>query len=298
MPAPSAAPHQTLAPPPPGPGKSLGQARADLGLSREDVARQLHLKPQHIVALEDDDYQSLPGATYVRGYLRSYAQLLGLSAEPILEAHARMVGGQQPTTLPSLSPPPQATSSHRHIRLTTYLVAAIVFGLALVWWQGGKSPPSPEIVHQDKGTPEHTGDLMGPPVLPPEAVPAAPLTNADHAYMNTPAPLRGADPVAQPAAVAPTPAPVGTAPARAQLSLYVEQESWIEVRDGQQNRLLYESFPSGRTMMLEGIAPLYVFLGNADGVRVEFNGKPFDLAPHKRGQVARFALGAAPDTTR
>lgn len=282
MPAPSAAP--------PGPGKSLGQARADLGLSREDVARQLHLKPQHIVALEDDDYQSLPGATYVRGYLRSYAQLLGLSPEPILEAHARMVGGQQPAVLPDLSPPPQATSSHRHIRLTTYLVAAIVFGLALVWWQGGKSPPTPEFGRPDKGAPAPTGDLMGPPALAPEAVPAAPLTNADHAYMNTPAPLRGADPAAQPAA----PPPSTPAPARAQLSLYVEQESWIEVRDGQQNRLLYESFPAGRTMMLEGIAPLYVFLGNADGVRVEFNGKPFDLAPHKRGQVARFALGAGP----
>ncbi len=284
MPAPSAAPPQTLAPPPPGPGKSLGQARADLGLSREDVARQLHLKPQHIVALEGDDYQSLPGATYVRGYLRSYAQLLGLSAEPILEAHARMVGGQQPAVLPDLSPPPQATSSHRHIRLTTYLVAAIVFGLALVWWQGGKSPTSPEIAHVDKGAPTQAGDLMGPPALTPEAVPAAPLTNADHAYLNTPAPMRGADPVAQPA----------QAPARAQLALYVEQESWIEVRDGQQNRLLYESFPAGRTMMLEGIAPLYVFLGNADGVRVEFNGKPFDLAPHKHGQVARFALGVGP----
>ncbi|MBI5613115.1 MAG: helix-turn-helix domain-containing protein [Gammaproteobacteria bacterium] len=294
MPAPNAAPHPTPAPAPPGPGRSLGQARTDLGLSREDVARQLHLKPQHIVALEDDDYQSLPGATYVRGYLRSYAQLLGLSPEPILEAHARMIGGQQPAVLPSLSPPPQATSSHRHIRLTTYLVAAIVFGLALVWWQGGKPPPTPEIGRLDTRAPAPTGELMGPPGPLPDAAPAAPLTSADHAYMNTPAPLRGADPIVQPAAPAnpPSPAPVGAAPVRAQLSLYVEQESWIEVRDGQQNRLLYESFPAGRTMMLEGIAPLYVFLGNADGVRVEFNGKPFDLAPHKRGQVARFALGA------
>lgn len=291
MPEPSAAPHQSLAPPPPGPGKTLGQARADLGLSCEDIAQQLHLKPRHIVALEDDDYQSLPGATYVRGYLRSYAQLLGLSPEPILEAHARMVGGQQPSTLPNLSPPPQATSSHRHIRLTTYFVAAIVFGLSLAWWQGRKSPPTPETAHNSEGAPAQVGDLMGPSVPPPNTVPAAPLTNADQAYMNTPAPLRGSAPVAQPVVPPSTPAPVGTPPARVQLSLYAEQESWIEVRDGQQNKLLYESFPAGRTMMLEGIAPLYVFLGNADGMRVEFNGKPFDLAPHKRGQVARFALG-------
>ena len=270
-------------PPPLGPGKALAQARTDLGLSREDVARQLHLKSPLIGAIENDTYESLPGATYVRGYLRSYAQLLGLSAEPILEAHARLVGGPQPLTLPSLSPPPQATSGHRHIKLTTYLVASIVVGLALLWWQGSNNLPMPKIASMDKGAPAQTDALTGPPNSD-QTAPATALTNADHAYMNTPTPLSGAAAVAPP-----TPAPTS---ARAQLSLYVQQESWIEVRDGQQNRLLYESFPAGRTMMLEGIAPLYVFLGNADGVRVEFDGKPFDLAPHKRGQVARFTLGS------
>ena len=296
MPAPSVPPpKQILTPPPLGPGKALAQARTDLGLSREDVARQLHLKPPLVIALENDNYESLPGATYVRGYLRSYAQLLGLPAEPILEAHARLVGDPQPLALPSLSPPPQVTSGHRHIKLTTYLVASIVVGLALLWWQGSNNLPTPEIARMDKGAPAQTDALMGPPSTG-KAAPAAALTNADNADMNTPTPLSGTTAVASP-----TPMPT---PARAQLSLYVEQESWIEVRDGQQNRLLYESFPAGRTMMLEGMAPLYVFLGNANGVRVEFDGKPFDLTPHKRGQVARFVLGPgagsvpAPDAVR
>jgi len=268
------------APAPQGPGKSLAQARTDLGLSREDVARQLHLKVLLIIALENDDYELLPGATYVRGYLRSYAQLLGLSAEPILEAHAQLVGGPQPASLPSLSPPPQATSGHRHIKLTTYLLATVVVGLALLWWQQGKNGSTPKTANtanMDVSVATQTDGPMGPPIDS-KAAPTMPLTNADRAYMHTPTPLSGTTAAA--------------APARAQLSLYVEQESWIEVRDGLQNRLLYESLPSGRTLMLEGIAPLYVFLGNANGVRVEFNGKPFDLAPHMHGQVARFALGA------
>ena len=47
-----------------------------------------------------------------------------------------------------------------------------------------------------------------------------------------------------------------------------------------------------------------MFNRNANGVRVEFDGKPFDLTPHKRGQVARFVLGPgagsvpAPDAVR
>ncbi len=291
MSAPAAPPQQTLIPPSLGPGKALAQARADLGLSREDVARQLHLKAPLIVALENDNYESLPGMTYVRGYLRSYAQLLGLAAEPILEAHARLIGGPQPVVLPSLSPPPQATSGHRHIKLTSYLVAGIVVGLAVLWWQGNNNLPTSEITRLGKNTPPQTSEPMGPPDSV-QTMPAAPLTNADHAYMNTPTP--------QPDAAS-LPAPTGpaqpAAPARAQLSLYIEQESWIEVRDGQQNRLVYESLPPGRTLMLEGMVPLYVFLGNANGVRVEFDGKPFDLTPHKRGQVARFALGQGTVTT-
>lgn len=287
---PAVPPQQPLTPPPSGPGKALAQARTDLGLSREDVARQLHLKTSLVVSLENDNYESLPGMTYVRGYLRSYAQLLGLAAEPILDAHSRLIGGPQRPILPSLSPPPQATSGHRHIKLISYFVASVVVGLAMLWWQGTSHLSAPELTRLGKNTESLINEPIGPPdsaqILPP-----APLTSADHAYMHTPTPLPES-------AVAPPPSPApATMPSRAQLSLYVEQESWVEVRDGQQNRLVYESLPPGRTMMLEGMVPLYVFLGNANGVRVEFDGKPFDLTPHKRGQVARFALGQGVATT-
>jgi len=63
------------------------------------------------------------------------------------------------------------------------------------------------------------------------------------------------------------------------------------VRDGKQNKLLYETVAAGRTVVLEGAAPLSVFLGNVEGVGVEFNGKPYDTAPHRRGPIARFTLG-------
>jgi cytoskeleton protein RodZ len=75
------------------------------------------------------------------------------------------------------------------------------------------------------------------------------------------------------------------------LTLVTTQDSWAEVRDARQNRLLYETVPAGRTVVLEGAAPLNVFLGNVEGVSVEFNGKPYDTTPHRRGSIARFALG-------
>jgi len=53
-------------------------------MSIEDVAAELKLSHFQIQALEDDDWATLPGTTYARGYLRSYARLLGLDAERLL----------------------------------------------------------------------------------------------------------------------------------------------------------------------------------------------------------------------
>jgi len=77
------------------PGQRLRQAREALNLSQRDVARQLRLNVNLIQALEDNNEAALPGKTYLLGYLRSYARLLNLSADEIIEAaHLE----SQPTT--------------------------------------------------------------------------------------------------------------------------------------------------------------------------------------------------------
>jgi len=78
---------------------------------------------------------------------------------------------------------------------------------------------------------------------------------------------------------------------RSRMVLRATQESWVDVRDARDNKLLYENVPAGRSIAIEGVAPFSVFLGNAEGVRVEFNGQNFDIGRYKRGQVARFTLG-------
>jgi cytoskeleton protein RodZ len=84
---------------------------------------------------------------------------------------------------------------------------------------------------------------------------------------------------------------------RGRLVLRTLEDCWADVRDAAGNRLLYETIQAGRMVSVEGAAPLSVFLGNVDGVRVEFNGMPYDAARHRRGQVARFTLGE-PETAR
>jgi cytoskeleton protein RodZ len=295
---------------PTGPGAKLRQARLDLKLAPADVANILRLSPRQILALENDDYPSLPGPTYIRGYLRSYAQLLGLAPEKIVEHYNSIAAAAPPVDLTKLTPTEQVTTQDYRIKLVSLAVLAIVAGLSIVWWQGrdkGLAKPTPVAnnaitYHTESGavitdsSPVASSPKPGPATdstitqavvdAKPVPAPAPPAPVAVPAATPAPAPVQAA-PV-PPTAPAMTPAPAGP---RARLVLRAEQESWADIRDARQNRLLYETIPAGRVVTLEGIAPLSVFLGNVDGVRVEFNGKAYDTSPHKRGPVARFMLG-------
>ena len=307
-----------------GPGQTLRQARLDLRLAPEDVAQMLRLAPRQILALEDDDFASLPGSTYVRGYLRGYAQLLGLKPEPVVEAFNRLSVSTPKVDLTRLTPEPQLGSDHHLVRFVSAGMTIVILGLALAWWFGrterpatppvalnpapasveapvlplepdttvvgnsapGAAPPpvqGPVAVEQKPAS-----GISGTPAIPAAQVPPRPVVAAPGQAASPAAPAaREATTTATPDQVPATPAPGP----RVKLTLVTMQDSWAEVRDAKQNKLLYETVLAGRTVVLEGAAPLNVFLGNVEGVSVEFNGKPFDMTPYRRGPIARFTLG-------
>src|SRR5258708_530369 len=69
-----------------GPGRLLAQLRAERKLSIADVAQRLKYGVRQIEALEAEEFDKLPGATFVRGMVRGYAKLLETDPEPVLGA--------------------------------------------------------------------------------------------------------------------------------------------------------------------------------------------------------------------
>ncbi|MBA3793024.1 MAG: helix-turn-helix domain-containing protein, partial [Rubrobacter sp.] len=59
-------------------GRVLERARKDRGLSLEEAERATKIRKRYLVGLEDDDYTVLPDAVYARGFLKTYANFLGL----------------------------------------------------------------------------------------------------------------------------------------------------------------------------------------------------------------------------
>ena len=114
------------------PGQRLRQAREELNLSRQDVARKLRLDADLIQALEENDRDALPSQTYLVGYLRSYARLLNLPVDSII-ADTRLNLQPTSTLLPDnidYRDPQRFEALQRLV-----LLAILVFGvLALGYW--------------------------------------------------------------------------------------------------------------------------------------------------------------------
>ena len=73
-----------------GPGQLLRNAREQLGWTREQVASRIHLRLTLIAAIEADTYDKHTSHTFIRGYLRAYAKLVGIPEETILAAYEKL----------------------------------------------------------------------------------------------------------------------------------------------------------------------------------------------------------------
>ena len=138
---------------PKSPGIRLQTRRLKNEWSIEDVAADLNLRIEVIAALEADDYSKLPERTYVRGYLRAYARLLGIREEEVLddlpEIHRARggLGSVLPvmgrTALRSAQDVPKTAvfkpAPRNWVRPTLWSVLVIVLVL-LAWWVSGLRP--------------------------------------------------------------------------------------------------------------------------------------------------------------
>lgn len=165
------------------PGEQLKRERANQGLTLEEVAASLNLRPAVIQGLENDSYEEIPVATYRRGYLRAYAHLLGIDDGPVLEAYrARFVhedAEERKVTPVHITRPPSRLGAWL-FRLVTLLVIAGLIGLTLMWWQSRGGNEVPDVGSND---PVSVDNMDGSAAITerdaPETAPDAPVAPAE-----------------------------------------------------------------------------------------------------------------------
>ena len=272
------------------PGRMLSRARREQGLKADEVAARLHLSITIIEAIENDDDTRLPAPIYVRGYLRKYAALVGLSGDELVEGYNARCGDQSPPLRLDVVPakaPLTGTHRPRNWWLIGGSAAMLLLIGMLVLWLANRDEPAPV------RTPVPAVQDAPPPARPAPARPHAnPVTRSPGKSVST-----------QPAERKERPAAAKTGATKAEktapasgggdiITIRFHEASWVDIRDADGKRLLFRTAKPGSAYRLRGRRPFSVYLGNAPGVDLQLNGKPVNLKPHtRRSRTARLILG-------
>jgi Helix-turn-helix domain/RodZ C-terminal domain len=123
-------------------GSSLREARLRQDLDFPELEERTKIRPKYLRALEDERFDILPAPTYVRGFLRSYAEALGLDGQPFVdEYNSRFTVGEDDAPLRARRvPPPRRDRGPRESHIAAVALVAIAVATALViaaWKFGG-----------------------------------------------------------------------------------------------------------------------------------------------------------------
>src|SRR5919201_2639534 len=127
-------------------GSSLREARLRQGLDFPEVEQATKIRGKYLRALEDEQFSVLPAQTYVKGFLRSYAEYLGLDGQLYVdEYNSRYVVGEDEAPLRPRRSPARSRSPRLQSRvvLLTLLGIALVTALVIVAWTRGGSGTQP-----------------------------------------------------------------------------------------------------------------------------------------------------------
>jgi hypothetical protein len=122
-------------------GNSLREARLRQGLDFPEIEQGTKIRGKYLRALEDEQFDLLPAQTYVKGFLRSYAEYLGLDGQLYVDEYNSrfVVGEEDPHSRPRRSAPPsRGVQVQSRVVLLTLLGIASVTALVIVAWTRGE----------------------------------------------------------------------------------------------------------------------------------------------------------------
>jgi cytoskeleton protein RodZ len=235
-------------------GGSLREARLKRELTPADVQKAIRIRDRYLQALEEERWELLPGDAYVKGFLRTYADYLGLDGNLYVEEYnSRFAHPDEPTLVPerfARTRTPFAGVGFLRPLVAIGVIVAIVAAVA-AWRLSGSSGPK-------QGTPPTS---------------STPTTTATHTQTTTKKTHKKHTSVALPTH-----------------AVFVASRGpcWLEIRRGNRNgSLLYENtLQQGQTQSVSLTAgPVWIDIGDPPKVDLRLGGKLVQGLPTQAGIV-------------
>jgi cytoskeletal protein RodZ len=256
-------------------GERLRNAREAKGLSLRAVGDLTRIRAIYLQALEDERFDQLPGAVYARGFLRTYADALGLDADRLIDAYPGVFEppGPAPIGAAGVEIPIRPTAPRSRLRMAaTY--AAVILGAGLVavgiigylQLRQFNAPVPPQVA-----TPRPVAAPPAPTPAPPPAPAPAPPALPGRGPAQGPAagpPVAAPEPPPSPPQGPPQPAVIDGV----NLEVRTQGTSWLRVTaDGE--RVFQGLMHEGESRVWQARRRLTIRVGNSPAVQVTVNGR-------------------------
>ena len=140
-------------------GNSLREARERQGLGYPEIELATKIRAKYIRALEEEDFTSIPGDAYIRGFLRTYAEYLGLDGDVYVDEYASRFITSWRDELPPR--PERRRIRPRERRLERRAVLLVLAGIVLVAVLVFAAWQNPRLLHARAGTGEEAAPPLG-----------------------------------------------------------------------------------------------------------------------------------------
>ena len=285
----------------PGLGELFKRGRERLGLSVEQVVEITRLRKHFVEALENEEWDNLPAGVFVRGFIKSYAQIVGLDEKRALSLYEKSSHAE------SLAPKPLVKPSKARIGPILFLATLMVGIAVLILWIlypfSINSPPQPVTVPSSEPRrvpPIALNDLesksgkteaeVGPEMAPeaPEVTPAEVSQKAQTPELNSSAVEAKEQPTSK--AFEANEQEPGEVPDQTRLVLtgHVKERTWIRICVDDQEPKEYIFQPGSRPQW-KGVRGFNILIGNAAGIEFDLNGETYENLG-ELGKVVRLKL--------
>jgi cytoskeleton protein RodZ len=274
-------------------GQVLKKHREKAGMSLEQLAGALKLSVLQLQRLENDEHTLLGPATFVKGYVKSYCRELKLDCQEILTLLPKHVEPTKKSNMQSFSRRTEKEAHDSRLMLFSYFILAIVIGSSVFWWWQNSAPNLEEPVSAAMPSQLEKNE---------PAMPTEDTTTAAHnteqttdlsAPQNTPVDEKPATKIVEPSTPAASTAIEQTKkndPEHSTIVMNFNEDSWVEIHDGNGDRVAFGVKKAGYVMTVTGAQPFNIVLGKHQVVDITFQGEAIDTSHFAKNRLAKFTL--------